>query len=302
MKLFKEENNSYYSLETTQIDLEQIPSLNSKLARDILETLAKTPMYPKALAKHLNVHEQNIYYTIKKLLKAGFIRVEKEEFINGTYANYYGITSPSFSFSFKPFEKTPKIAVNEADFLKPFIVDGKLDSLIVVGSPDPHGPLKARSRDGYFGMDFALFLGSFLSSIPESKVRLDTEITKEEIENNNLIILGGPIVNKVTSYFNPPIYYNQDKKGIYSTITNKTYFDESCGIINKFTNSFNTEKSILLLAGLRNAGTKAAILAFLKYFEKIKQGNSFNSWYFSNVVEGLDINSDGIVDDVEFLE
>src|SRR3989344_2403073 len=39
---------------------------------------------------------------------------------------------------------------NESEFLEPFISNGQLDSLIIVGSPDPHGPDKARSRDGYY--------------------------------------------------------------------------------------------------------------------------------------------------------
>lgn len=304
MKILNEQNNSLYSLKTSLIELDSIPNINSKLSRDILKTLAKQSMYPKEIAKHLKVHEQNVYYCIKKLISGGFIKVEKEKFINGTYANYYTLTSPSFSFSFKEFEKTPKLSVNESDFLKPFIKEGKLDSLIIVGSPDPHGPLKARSRDGYFGMDLALFLGSFLTSIPESKVRLDTETTINTIKENNLIIIGGPIVNKITSSINQylPIYYDEEKKGIYSTISKKIYFDEACGMITKIKNPYNEEKSILLIAGLRNAGTKAAIIAFLKHFEKIKQGNSFNKKYFCNVVEGLDIDSDGLVDDCEFLE
>jgi hypothetical protein len=58
--------------------------------------------------------------------------------------------------------------------------------LSIVGSPDPHGPSKARSKDGYFGMDLALFLGTFLSNITGSKVKLDTEIQDKDLENNNI--------------------------------------------------------------------------------------------------------------------
>ena len=59
---------------------------------------------------------------------------------------------------------------------------------------------------------------------------------------------------------------------------------------------------ILHIAGLRNSGTKAAILAFLKHFNEVKKGNLYDYTFESHVVEGLDLDSDGIVDDVEFLE
>ena len=53
---------------------------------------------------------------------------------------------------------------------------------------------------------------------------------------------------------------------------------------------------------MRNSGTKAAIMSFLKYFEKIEEGNIYDKNIFSKVVLGLDMNSDGQIDDVEFLE
>ena len=192
----------------------------------------------------------------------------------------------------------------ESTYLKPFITESKLNSLIIVGSPDPHGPQKARSRDGYFGMDLALFLGSFVSFVPDFKVRLDTEVTEKELTENNLILIGGPIVNRITNKINEymPIYFDEKKKGIYSKLSKKTYFNDEIGIINKFKNPFNKDKSILLIAGIRNSGTKAGILSFLKHFDKLKKGNIYLPNIKSSVVEGIDLNSDGKIDDCEFLE
>ena len=70
----------------------------------------------------------------------------------------------------------------------------------------------------------------------------------------------------------------------------------------KAKNPFNPEKSILLLAGRRYSGTRAAIIAFLKNFKEIAKGNIHDKNVYAKVVEGTDLDSDGIVDNVEFRE
>ena len=189
-------------------------------------------------------------------------------------------------------------------FLEPFIENGQLNSLIIVGSPDPHGPEKARSRDGYYGIDLALFLGTFLNYIPSLNVRLDTEIREEDLKNN-LILIGGPVVNTVTGKINSKLPIRFDKKNnwtIVSDLSGKTYHSDETGIIVKIKNPFNTKKYILLVAGKRYAGTRAVMMAFLKHFKKIFSGNTHNENVLAKVVEGVDLNSDGIVDDVEVME
>lgn len=47
---------------------------------------------------------------------------------------------------------------------------------------------------------------------------------------------------------------------------------------------------------------RAAVLAFVKYTDEIAKGNSLNKNVIARVVSGHDVNSDGLVDDVEFLE
>ncbi len=305
MKIVEEKENQTFSLPTQELSIEALSVLQSPLAQKILKTLSKTSMYPKQLAKELKVHEQNVYYHIKRLEKTNCIKVIKEEMINGTKAQIYSVASPSFVLKFSDFEESPKSIQKKSSYLSPFITEnGELDALIVVGSPDPHGPQKARSRDGYFGMDFALFLGSFLSYIPKSRVRLDTEITKEELKQNNLIVIGGPIVNRVTNEINNelPIYFDEEKRCLTSKISKKEYYSEETGCVNKINSPFNKEKSILTLLGLRNQGTKAVMLAFLKEFSQLKRGNIYNQKIQSRVIEGIDFDSDGEVDSIEFLE
>jgi len=58
----------------------------------------------------------------------------------------------------------------------------------------------------------------------------------------------------------------------------------------------------LVVAGKRFSGTRAAIIAFLKGFKKITDGNIHNAGIHAKVVEGIDLDSDGIIDDIEFRE
>lgn len=292
-----------HSLPAKEIKGDAITSLSSELAQKILSLLAKEPLYPVDIAKKLKVHEQKVYYHIRNLEKAGIISVVKKETKQGAVANYYALTQPSFIFRFKDFEKTNKITQIKEDttYLSPFIKDGQLNALIVVGSPDPHGPDKARSRDGYYGMDLALFLGTFLHYVPQFNVKLDTEVREKDLQNN-IILIGGPIVNKVTEKINDKLPILFKNGNITSTLTGETYPQDECGMIVKAKNPLHKEKSILVVAGNRFSGTRAAIIAFLKHFDKLQKGNVHNVSIKANVVEGMDMDSDGIVDDVEFRE
>jgi DNA-binding transcriptional ArsR family regulator len=304
MKIVKKEKEKTYTLDTREIDAGQVSCLNNPLSLKILRLLKDESLYPKQIARKLKVHEQNVYYYIHNLEKSKIIRVVKREMVQGTIAKFYSLVSDSFYVRINDFKESTKLDVKESEFLRPFIEDGKFNALIVVGSPDPHGQQKARSRDGYFGMDLALFFGTFLNNITEGKVKLDTEIGKNDLTENNLIVLGGPVVNKVAEIIGKkmPIYFDENKKGFYSSISKKLYLHEEIGVINKFQSPFNKKKSILFIAGIRNKGTKAAILAFLQKFYEIEKGNIFNSKINSRVVEGVDSNSDGITDSVEILE
>ncbi len=304
MKIVNKVNGKNLSLKTNEISASEINSLSNPLSIKILKTLRDEPMYPKQIAKKLKIHEQNIYYYMRKFEKAGIVRVVKQENINGTIAKFYALTSDSFFFKIGDFKESFKDDERESGFFKNFIQDGDLNALVIVGSPDPHGPMKARSRDGYFGMDLALFLGTFLSGVSDLKVRLDTEVNDKELKENNLIVIGGPIVNKISEMIgrDMEVYYDENKKGFYSMISKKLYVHDDIGVINKFKSPFNKDKEIIFIAGVRNSGTKSAIIAFIKHLKEIEKGNNLNHKVFSKVVEGIDFNSDGVVDDVEFLE
>jgi len=295
------------SLPAKEISPGQAKQVSSPLARRILVELAKRPSYPMELAKKLRVHEQKIYYHIRRLEKARIIEVARKGVVQGAQANFYSIVQPALVIKFKEFQTTQKIAGMEEqpkEFLEPLIEEGQLNASIIVGSPDPHGPAKARSRDGYYGIDLALFLGTFINYLPGLNVKLDTEARTEDLQQN-LIIIGGPVVNTVTAKINSrlPVRFDKDKNwDIYSSISKKSYHSDETGIIVKAKNPFNPKKFILLVAGKRYAGTKAVMIAFIKHFNEIIKGNKHNKNIGAKVVEGIDLDSDGIVDDAEVLE
>lgn len=293
------------SLPAKSLNERQLRAINSPLAVRILRELAVKPTYPMMLAKRMRVHEQKVYYHVRKMERARVIEVVRREDIHGTAANVYAPIAPALVFALKKWESASHLPVAEPAsqaYLDPFIQDGVLDAVIVVGSPDPHGPAMARSRDGYYGVDLALFLGSFLSNVSELHVRLDTEVRSEELQRN-VIVLGGPAVNTIAGRVNVKLPVRFDKSfAIMSTTTGKTYHDESCGLIVKAKNPFNRKKHLLVVAGKRHAGTRAAIIAFLRHFSKITENNRVQPSVPAKVVQGVDRNSDGIVDDVLFLE
>ncbi|HLD83627.1 MAG TPA: S-layer protein [archaeon] len=271
-------------------EVQQFPQ--SKLAIRILHHLAKKPSYPKEMARALKEQEQKIYYHVRKMEEMKLIRADRQEAIGGAMAKIYSLTRPAFVIRFADFVPAER-APSYSAFLSPFIKNGALNAKIVIGSPDPHGPEKARSRDAYYAVDLALFMGSYIASASPSVV-LDTDIDTEETKGN-LIVVGGPVTNKITKLMNPSLPVRFAGSNIYSSSTGKTYKSDEAGFIIKAKNPLNKDAGILLLAGRRHSGTKAAILALFRHKQELeKKGYA--------IVEGVDEDGDGIVDAVRILE
>lgn len=292
-----------FSLACQEISPEKMKSVSSGLAQQIIKKISEKPSYPKEIANALKVHEQKVYYHIKKLEKAGIINVAKKEISRGIEMKYYELSKPCFIVAFKEFQPTQKIAEQseEKNFLKPFIQNGELNATIIMGSPDPHGIENARSRDSKYVTKFALFLGVFFNYTSRPKVLFDTEIKKDDLKGN-LIIIGGPIVNNITYKLNEKLPIKFVKKSISSSISGKHYTNEKAGVIIKTANPFDKTKNIFVIAGLKNSGTEACMLAFFKKFKEIIKGNKYNKKISARVIEGIDSDSDGVIDDVKFLE
>ncbi len=294
------------SLPCAEASFSQLKAAGSGMAQQILTLLAEQPLYSHEIARKLEVHEQKIYYHMRKLEAAGLIVVERREEISGASAKYYKLAAPAFAVLLEQPRATGAITAikpTHKAFLEPFIHEGRADFLIVIGSPMAHGPQMVQARDGGYGIDLALFLGSFLAGQPQPVVKLDTEFSKEDW-NKNLIVIGGPIVNTVAAKINAsmPLQFMEDGKTITSTITGTSYESDQIGLIAKGQNPKAEDKAVLFIAGRRQPGTKAAILAFLQHFDELIQGNAQNTNIMARIVEGKDLDSDGVVDAVSFRE
>jgi len=307
-----QKNGKTLSLATRLLEPKQLKVALSPLAWKILKILAEKPSYPKEIGTRLKMNEQNIYYHIRNLERSGLIEKLKEEKKHGALAKFYTLTDYAFTILLKPLEESQKIfhiKKEYKNFLEPFILDGRLNALIIMGSPEPHGLAKARAKDGLFATDLGLFLGTFLNYKPELFTKLDTEVKEEDLKNN-LILIGGPGVNFITAKVNSklPIKFEKIKdqenfySGFHSSVSDKNYYEEGYGLIVKAKNPFDKNKDILVIAGRRMSGTRAAILAFLQKFDEICKGNSYDPKVFARIVEGIDKDNDGVIDSIEFLE
>lgn len=263
----------------------------SGVALKILKLLADGEKYPKEISRDLRINEQKIYYHMRQLERKGFVRLARKEEKGGALAKLYGISSPAFVTRFGDFHESRRVL--RSGGMEPFIRDGILEAKIIVGSPDPHGPERARSRDVTFAVDLALFLGTFLVKMETPAVVEDKNSRHNDL-CNNLIIVGGPVTNKVTKMVNDrlPVKFDS-KKNIISR--KRTYKDDECGFIAKADNPFFPGKKIIVIAGKRYSGTKAAVLAFMKHFDEIEKKNY-------TIVEGIDNDGDGEIDSVRILE
>ena len=277
----------------------------------ILTELTVNEKCAKDLAQAFNTSEQVICYHLRELERTGFVRLERTMKKRGAMAKYYKAEQKAITIIPKLAaangqQGLPEQTLTEASskLLEPFTSSGHLNGHIVLGSPDTHGVFRGRARCGDRATDLALFLGSLLPLTRENVVRLDTEISQDEMLRN-LIVVGGPKVNTVTMAVNEslPITYELTGHNIMiSRISGRSYTGEDEGAVQSIVNPMNRENRVIVVAGNTYQGTRAAVLAFIKYTDEIASGNSMNRNVVARVVSGLDVNSDGLVDDVEFLE
>ncbi len=298
-------------------DAHKLKMILGALSWKILTMLSKEAMYPLEIARQLGIHEQKVYYHIRKLAKAGAIKVEKEEKKKGATARYYKTISPAFGIEFpKEYKTIQNISLLSMDekiqrFFKEF-VDGKgvLEGKIVVGSPTPHGPFKTSARDGHYAAYLTLFIGQFAQMPADFAIKLDVDVKVEKEEKNNLILVGGPGTNLFTQEINEylPIRFNMQSSdqgfllgGLSSKKTSRVYTADAAGLIAKIVNPWDKTKCIVVLAGNKAVGTKACVLALTNFWERTLQGYR-NDGTFAAVIQGFDLDGDGKVDSIEVME
>jgi DNA-binding transcriptional ArsR family regulator len=298
-------------------DAQKLKMILGELSWKILTMLSEEEMYPLEVARKLGVHEQKVYYHIRKLAKAGAITVEREEKKKGATAKYYKTVSSAFGIEFpqgyRTMQKPSLIAASEQiqNFFKEFVNEnGAFEGKIVVGSPTPHGPFKTSARDGHYAAHLTFFLGQFAKMPPEFAIKLDVDVKAEKEEKNNLILVGGPGTNLLTQEINEylPVRFNMQSSdqgfllgGMVSRKTSRVYTADVAGLIAKIANPWDNTKRIIVLAGNKTVGTKACVLALTNFWKKTLQEYR-GEGDFATVIQGFDLDGDGKVDSVEVLE
>ncbi|HXG07814.1 MAG TPA: helix-turn-helix domain-containing protein [Nitrososphaera sp.] len=292
-------------------DVERMRVLSNPVAWRVMELLSKRPMYPAQVAKELKIYEQSAYYYIRKLVKIGAVEEVGSEFVRGGTARLYQTSSPAFGIEMDWGES--KVAPlwfgsnhpSASRFFSSFVSGREFRGLLVVGAPDPHGPYKSSARDGHYAVHLAFFLGHITGAIPSDfVVKLDVDAKAEKVLTGyDLISIGGPGTNIVTAEFNRYLPIRFDEKNFWSGLTDESgnrYSLDNHGLIAKIKNPYDTNSNIVVVAGVRSAGTKSAVIALTNYSEEVlKKYSGEDRWAL--VVQGFDMNSDGKIDHVDVV-
>jgi len=279
--------------------------LANKTALDLIKELSLKPLCAMDLARRLGLHEQKVYYNLRRLEKAGIIKLLRTEERTGGTAKVYALTEPvvSVKLAENSFLTTDmSITINNLDFLRPFVNDGQLNAKVIIGDPYSHGKYDEPATESPYIFDFALMLGGYLKDLNFPNYKLDTEISDADL-NDNLILFGNARTNMAIDKINSklPVYFDTDSGFLVSKFSNKTYKDPRIGTILRFKNPFNGKKEILIFGGVRSRGVRAAIIAFTKHLDEII--NSVNSdGSLAKIVEGYDKRGNRVIDSVKFLE
>jgi S-layer like family, C-terminal region len=284
--------------------------LSNPIAWKIVNLLAGKPMYPAQIAKELKIYEQSAYYYIRKLLAIRAIGQVETSFVRGGTAKLYKTEYPAFGIEMdwgeRKFENVKNGKINRTirAFFENFVDDGLFNGMIVVGAPDPHGPYRSSARDGHYAAQLAFFLGSFCTLPQNFVVKLDVDAKSEKTSRTeNIISIGGPGTNIITSEFNRYLPIRFDESNFWSGLIapqGRTHTLDNHGLIARIRNPFSEKLSIIFIAGVRSAGTKSAIIALTNHGSEIlKKFNQEDNW--AVVVQGFDMDSDGKIDTIDIV-
>lgn len=288
-------------------DPEILRAALNPLAWKVLNLINEQPSYPNEIAKKLKVNEQNIYYHIRNLQKSGLIECVSEEKKQGAVCKYFVPAAQIFGIELSGKKTRTNLSETDPlikDFFFEFIRKGIFDGKIVVGAPTPHGPHLTEARDGHYAVHLGFLLGSLCNLENRFVVALDVDIKAEKKQNRNMILIGGPVTNIIAADLNNKMdikFVWNNTWQIYSELTKKYHAKENCGLIAKVRNPWDKNKSIILLSGLRYNGTKACIIGITQHAEKILKDYSKKKDFY-RIINGLDRDGDGKIDDVEILE
>jgi hypothetical protein len=245
------------------------------------------PDYASSISSALGIEEQRCRYHISCLLDQDFLEVSEAVPVNGSEAKNYSVSKSVHFRGSDPVSPSPPVGKSVYSDL--FSECSSVD--LVGGSPYPHGPKDVGARDTHL-------LGRVAKSVSRkapgvhTNIRLDTHQRTSE----NMVSIGGPLTNTsaetVLSRAEPSF---DGRKGFsYALEASSRYRQKNVGVV-----VFANEPVQICLAGVGLEGTKACVEFFCSADEHGMLSSSDPAYF---VVEGLDSDSDGIVDEFQVLE
>jgi len=254
-----------------QLNRKKLKALSNDTRLEIVELLRKDPDYPSSIARKLEISKQKAHYHFSQLEDADIITEKRGE---GRRSTIYKLKASRLVYGDE---------IENSELLEKTFENNK--GLIVVGSPDQHGEDQVRARDGHLAGEIAIKLGK--NRLDFTTV-WDTQVVRDKLFDENMIILGGILTNTVAKKFNSefPAYFSGDSFPYREIKTPESKFtDPDIGII-------TIKENKIMVAGVRNTGTRAAVKAF--------QNEDLEKDYL--VVKGLDLDGDGEIDNYEVIE
>jgi len=304
----RDKNRNLYG--QTSVFFDKVPAkvLSNDISWKIIRTIEEKPKYAREIAKELSLNEQSVYYHIKKLLSCGIINVVEEQKIRGASAKKVLLSKDGIAILFKQprmeFSRVQNSHEKLCLFFNEFNKDNSFEGYIVVGSPEPHGPFRAVARDGHYAVQLSYFLGKCTANPKSFMVRLDTDIKAEKLYSENLILVGGPITNIITSEMNQYLQVKFAEPNYWSGLIDSEgniYNGETDALISKIRNPYDSSKCIIVVAGIRHVGTKSAIIGLTEFSEETLKSYIGQPKY-TVVIKGFDQDADGKIDHTEILK
>lgn len=295
-RVFRED----FELDSEKLGPASIESLDSETRRMLLRMAARRKIYASEAAEKLDCSKQKVFYHFEKLKEAGLLETAGERKKSGGTAKLYEASSEALIFDTGS-EGAESYIPDPPEKMREFFreaLDGKrLDLRVVPGSAEPHGEHDVRATDGHLAAEISAKL-SELGELNSPFTMLDTEVVARGMEDDNLVLLGGPLTNSLTRRFNDslPVRFDLNSFPYHSL---ESFSRGEVGTVQKISNPADEEKFIVSVAGVRLPGTRAAVRAFRDLDNLVED---YSGGEFSALVRGVDSDGDGVVDGYEVIE
>lgn len=284
--------------QTYRISPKKAQVLAHEIRWKIMKLLSgEKPLYAKSVAELLGLSEQKVHYHLTQLRDAGLLVPAGVRSIKRGRAKLFTPIANQFILSLLNHDNDESETVFNKIFLNNFCQQGQFKGKIVVGSAQPHGRYDAISRDGFLSGELCWYLGNHLTmqkGLVPHHIATDLEYEKsKDNKKTNLILIGGPITNTLTAHYNAILKSKFDIYFIENRIVSgsENFSNPGHGLIALFQSPTSSNYWILILAGIRSLGTKAAIYAIISdSYDTIGEGDEFSTILQGESQDGSRIN------------